>query len=800
MTENTSQARKRFAGAGLWAGVVGGALLCVVIGYILNGAVRAWHGDDAPTSAGTQTTTAPHEAKKPVLWTCSMHPEILLFKRGLCPKCQMALIPAETSGAMAGLRQLAVSEGAKALMDIETAPVERRFAAAELRMVGKVDFDETRLAYIAAWVPGRIDRLFVDYTGVPVRKGDHMVELYSPELLSAQEELLAALEAVKSLKNSSISIIRETTEATVVAAREKLRLWGLAPKQIAAIEKRGKADDHITINAPSSGIVIHKNAQQGMYVNTGTRIYTIADLTQVWVKLDAYESDLMWLRYGQKVEFTTVGYPGETFSGTISFIDPVLDPMTRSVKVRVNVSNADGRLKPEMFVKAVVRAKVAAGGKVMDEALAGKWMCPMHPAVIKDTSNKCDICGMPLARTESLGYVSADSDKLEKPLVVPDSAVLETGTRAIVYVELPDTDKPTFEGREIVLGPRAGKYYLVRSGLAEGERVVIRGNFKIDSALQIQAKPSMMTPDGGGSAGGHNHGGPAKKDPKEGAGKAKKIELPALFRHQVQSIFTAAKTVSKAVAAKDMSSAQSAFVDVGKAVKAVDMTSLKGHPHMLWMELSMRLTNDSVEGGAAKTLKEAQRIEGLLSTNVGSLRSKLGLGHAHASAAPVVSAEFRKQLAELYKEYFAVQQALADDKADGATEAAARGIKALDAVDMTLLTGKDHMAWMKTALELKKILGDAAKANEIEASRQIFALFSEQMAAVAKRFGPPGASAIYRHRCPMAFNNRGADWLQPNDKTLNPYFGAAMLGCGSVVEVIPARVADQPTKGEHQHD
>jgi len=172
-------------------------------------------------------------------------------------------------------------------------------------MVGKIDFDETKLAYITAWVPGRLDCVFVDYTGVPVRKGDH-IELYSPELLSAQEELLAGIKAVKELKDSDVAVVRESTLNMVKAACEKLRLWGLEPEQIRAIETSAKASDHITIRAPSGGIVIHKNAQQGMYVKTGDRIYTIADLNSVWVDLRAYESDLMWLRYGQKVDMGIV--------------------------------------------------------------------------------------------------------------------------------------------------------------------------------------------------------------------------------------------------------------------------------------------------------------------------------------------------------------------------------------------------------------------------------------------------------------------------------------------------------------
>ena len=445
-----------------------------------------------------------HVGKPAEVWICSMHPQIRRSQPGKCPICPMDLIlVSDYSKKMSGMRELTISEAAKALMDIETAAVERKFVTAEIRMVGKIDYDETLLAYITAWVPGRLDRVFVDYTGVEVNKGDHLVEIYSPELLSAQAELLQAIEAVKRLEKSDVSIVREATEATVVAAREKLRLWGLTPQQIAEIEKRGKATDHLTIYAPIGGVVVHKNARQGMYVKTGTRIFTIADLSYVWVKLDAYESDLQWIRPGQKLEFTTVAYPGEKFTGWVSFVDPILDETTRTVKVRITAPNVRGRLKPGMFVKAVVRVRAPASGKTMDAELAGKWICRHHPDVVSDVSGKCSKCGWAMVKAESL-YGDASTGE-EKPLVIPASAVLKTGTRAVVYVEVPGKDKPTFEGREILLGPRAGDYYLVRSGLKEGERVVTRGNFKIDSALQIQAKPSMMSPAGGPGAGSHSH-------------------------------------------------------------------------------------------------------------------------------------------------------------------------------------------------------------------------------------------------------------------------------------------------------
>jgi Cu(I)/Ag(I) efflux system membrane fusion protein len=454
-------------------------------------------------------------AVEETVWTCSMHPQIRQPKPGKCPICFMDLIPIKVGSVTdAGSRQLVVSEEAAKLMEIETATVQRKFVAVEVRMVGKIDFDETRVKNITAWVPGRIDRLYVDFTGITVNKGDHMVELYSPQLISAQAELLQELKAAGSINTESSDLIKRTTSATLQAAREKLRLLGISNQQITEIENSGKPATHITIYSPMSGVVIQKNATEGMYVDTGMPIYTIADLSRLWVKLDAYESDLAWIRYGQDVEIITETYPGEIFKGKITFIDPILNDKTRTIKLRVNVDNSQGKLKPQMFVRAVVNSNIAEGGKVMAPEMAGKWICPMHPDIVKDTPGSCDICGMDLVTTESLGYVTAEEPN-EAPLVIPTSAPLITGKRAVVYVRLEGKDKPTFEGREIVLGPRAGDYYLVKEGLAEGEQVVTKGNFKIDSSLQIQAKPSMMSPEGGAAPMGHQHGAGQMKQEME---------------------------------------------------------------------------------------------------------------------------------------------------------------------------------------------------------------------------------------------------------------------------------------------
>ncbi|KKL73186.1 hypothetical protein LCGC14_2077420, partial [marine sediment metagenome] len=542
LEENKMRLRRVLRAAGICVGLVVLLVLGAGAGWLLKGALAIDEGARKAQAAkddGKKEDTA-------VKWTCSMHPEVSRDAPGLCPKCGMSLIPRKATEA-GGLREWSTSDAAAALMDIHVSPVRRRFVDAEIRMVGKIDYDETKLAYITAWFAGRLDKVYVDYTGVHVKKGEHLVKIYSPELLGAQEALLQAKEVVEDMtKRGGIGVVMESSRAFIADARGKLRLLGLTPDQIERLEKSGKPTDHLIVYSPATGIVVHKNAQEGMYVKTGSRIYTIADLSQVWVKLDAYESDLMWLRYGQEVEFTTVSYPGEVFKGIISFIDPILNPVTRSVKIRVNVPNTDGKLKPEMFVKAVVKAKIAAGGKVMAPALAGKWICPMHPEIIKETTGKCNICEMDLVPIESMGYVSSDIELIEKPLVIPVTAALVTGTRAIVYVQVPDTDKPTFEGREIILGPRAGDYYLVRRGLKEGERVVVQGNFKIDAELQIQAKPSMMTPQGVGGGGGHEHGG-KKKPSGKGTSAEAVMQLPAVVKSQLHAVALAGEEVNKAI-------------------------------------------------------------------------------------------------------------------------------------------------------------------------------------------------------------------------------------------------------------
>ena len=468
------------------------------------------HKEHAATSAPMDHSAHDHareETNKGTIWTCSMHPQIKLGKPGKCPICHMDLIPVETKHSSDGdieAPNLIISKTAEKLMELETSAVERKWVTRPVRLVGKIDYDETRVKHITAWVPGRIDRMYVDYTGIEVKESDHMVSLYSPELVSAQEELIQAARSLRKVQGGNSEMVKRSSRRSLQAAREKLKLLGLTESQVAKIERVGKAEDNVTVYAPMGGVVVEKHVNEGTYVETGTRIYTIADLTHLWLYLDAYESDLPWVSYGQEVEFSAQALPGETFQGVVSFVQPFLDEKTRTVKVRVNVDNQSERLKPGMFVTATIKAKVDGHGHIVGKSYEGKYVCPMHPEVIENTEADCPICGMKLEKAETLPFISKNSEHSKQaPLVIPTSAPLITGKRAVVYVKLPE--KSHYEGREIVLGPRAGNYYLVLSGLKEGELVVTKGAFKIDADLQIRGIKSMMNPGGGTPSGGHNH-------------------------------------------------------------------------------------------------------------------------------------------------------------------------------------------------------------------------------------------------------------------------------------------------------
>lgn len=375
---------------------------------------------------------------KATIWTCAMHPQIRMSHPGKCPICGMDLIPLSNYAASIDTNAIELSPEAIQLANVLTSTVTRQNPVKEIRLYGKVQVDERLLQSQVAHIPGRIDNLLVNFKGEKVSKGQILGQVYSPELVTAQQELL---EAAKTKK---------TQPEIYDAAIEKLRQWKLSEDQIADIEKSGNVKNTLDIVSNTDGIVTAVRVKNGDHVSEGTVLYDVADLSRLWVMFDAYESDLGFLNKGDKITFTIQALPGNTFTGNITFIDPVIDPVTRVAKVRVEVKNGNGSLKPEMF---------------------------------------------------ATGIVSAYLPHYRNDIVIPRSAVLWTGKRSIVYVRLPGPD-PVFELRNIELGPMLGESYVVVNGLKDGEEIVTQGAFSIDAAAQLEGKPSMMNPAGGNVSAG----------------------------------------------------------------------------------------------------------------------------------------------------------------------------------------------------------------------------------------------------------------------------------------------------------
>lgn len=422
----------------------------------------------------TEKINSDQVKKQAQIWTCSMHPEIKQPKPGKCPKCFMDLIPLSEDTFSTSPYKLKLSDAAKELAQVRTTRVFTGPATKTLRLPGTLALDETRVKHVTAWVGGRIEKLYVNYLGIPVQLNDHMAEFYSPDLLAAQEELR------RTIGNDSLHR----------AVSERLLRWGISPEQIEHFKTAEKSGELVTINSPASGIVIEQPVKEGMYVSQGTRLFSIADMTRLWLVAAVYERDIQWLRYGQKVECEFEAFPGQIFPGTIAFISPVLSTNSRTVDARINIDNEQGLLKPGMFGRVTVKVAIGSKGEVINPALAGKWISPMHPEVIKDGPGQCDVCGMALVPIESVG-IKTDSNQ-KQPLLVPETAVLWSGTRSLVFRKQQGEEK-MYEAVEVTLGPKVDNGYLIFSGLAADDEIVIEGAFKLDSEQQIRGGISLMS-------------------------------------------------------------------------------------------------------------------------------------------------------------------------------------------------------------------------------------------------------------------------------------------------------------------
>ena len=369
------------------------------------------------------------------IWTCAMHPQIRMPQPGKCPICGMELIPlGQRSTSSVDPASIHLSKEAAQLANVLTSVVTKKAPLKEVRLYGKVQADERLFQSQVAHVPGRIERLAINFTGEQVIKGQVLAEIYSPELITAQQELL---ETVKT---------KQLQPELYEASREKLRQWKLTDEQIAKIENSGVIQNNFNVLSNTSGTVTARRVNTGDHVSQGTVLFDIADLSKVWIMFDAYESDLEFLHKGEKLSFTLQALPGVDFTGHIIFIDPVIDPLTRVAKVRVETGNQSGKLKPEMF---------------------------------------------------ATGNVSSTLPEYRNNVVIPKSAVLWTGKRSVVYVKQPGSEEPVFKIREVELGPMLGESYVIINGLSEGEEIVTSGTFSVDAAAQLEGKPSMMNREGG---------------------------------------------------------------------------------------------------------------------------------------------------------------------------------------------------------------------------------------------------------------------------------------------------------------
>ena len=374
------------------------------------------------------------------MWTCSMHPQIMQPEAGDCPICGMDLIPAETSAEGLSANELKLTKNAMALANIQTSVVGNSTSKdTSIKLSGKIAENEEANVVQASYFSGRIERLNVSSTGEEVRKGQLLAAIYSPELFSAQQELITA------------SSIKESQPELYKAVRNKLKLWKISDSQINQIEASGEVKQNFPIYATVSGTVSEKLVEQGDYVKQGQALLKITNLNTVWALFDVYENQVELFKKGQNIAVTTNAYPNKEFKEKVDFIDPTFNPSTRTVKLRVVLNNKNREFKTGMFVE---------------------------------------------------GNIENTMSKKEQSLTIPSSAILWTGEHSVVYLKT-NPNEPIFEMKEITIGKQLGDQYEVIDGLKNGDEIVTNGTFTVDASAQLQGKKSMMNKEGGKTMTGH---------------------------------------------------------------------------------------------------------------------------------------------------------------------------------------------------------------------------------------------------------------------------------------------------------
>jgi Cu(I)/Ag(I) efflux system membrane fusion protein len=502
------------------------------LGILFAGILLGWMvfgGNDTPNTDHEHSTAEGVET----IWTCSMHPQIRMNEPGQCPLCGMDLILLESNESAMDINAIQMTEDAMKLANIQTLVVGGgKDTNKKLALNGKVQIDERKLYTQSSHIPGRIEKLNINFTGEKVSRGQTLAMVYSPELVTAQEELLQAYR------------IKDAQPDLFEAAKQKLSNWKIGEATINKIISSNKPIQQFPITADVSGIITTKKVDLGDYVGQGMPIYEIADLSTLWVLFDVYESDMPWVKVGNKISYTLQSLPGETFEGVISFIDPLINPQTRVASARVEVKNSGNELKPEMFASGVVKNNVT-------------------------TSTTKDI-------------------------VVPKTAVMWTGERSVIYIKSIVSGKVNFKLREVTLGASLGDAYIVKEGLLEGEEIVVNGTFTVDAASQLAGKPSMMNPEGGSVVTGHNHGNMEmdgiNMDPVKSLNKELTISTAA--KEALQPLLSEYFSINEALANDDFIKAKKSSVQLLKLANNTNMSLFKDEAHTVWMAIQKEINNE----------------------------------------------------------------------------------------------------------------------------------------------------------------------------------------------------------------
>jgi len=505
------------------------------LGVLIVGILIGWLLIGGSSNEKQETLATDHSAMdhaESTTWTCSMHPQIKRDKPGNCPICGMELIPMkeDEDDAEAGQYSVKLSNSAMKIAEVEMSTIEKKAPYKEVYLPGKVMADERNIAELTSRYPGRIEKLTVNFTGQKVRKGQVLAKIYSPELVTAQRELFEALK------------FKETNPGYYKASRNKLKLWDLTDTQIDKIEQSGDVDFYFEVLSPITGTVTIRHVSLGDYVKEGTALFEVVDLSHVWVMFDAYESDIPWIKMRDKIKFSIKSIPGREFNATVTFIDPVINSKSRVAKVRAELDNPRDLLKPEMLADGILKTMLPGSGD---------------------------------------------------QLVIPKSAVLWTGKKAVVYV-MTDDHNNMFQFTEIELGADAGNYYVVLSGLNEGDMVATNGVFKIDAAAQLKGEKSMMNPEGGKVSVGHagmDMGGGDKKpaaeaEEDEGASEntmKMDMSIDANFKKQLTNVYKAHLKMEDGFLATDNKKVTASIPAITAALNKVDMSLVKGEMHNHWM-------------------------------------------------------------------------------------------------------------------------------------------------------------------------------------------------------------------------